>query len=147
MGRLGTISGAQPSLFGATTGVKLLAVQLHACEKELSQVDEIVGVDAPLSVTGAKIKNVKTGKIETVDAEGVFIAIGHAPAAELFKGQVTLKPSGYIAVDPGTTRTNIKGVFAAGDVADEIYRQAVTAAGLGCMAALEVEKYLLDADA
>ena len=112
-----------------------------------SVIDEIVGAEAPLSVTGAKIKNVKTGKVETVDADGVFIAIGHAPAAELFKGQVTLKGSGYIAVEPGTTRTNIKGVFAAGDVADEIYRQAVTAAGMGCMAALEVEKYLLDADA
>ena len=112
-----------------------------------SVVEEIVGNDAPLSVTGAKIKNVKTGKIDTLDVDGVFIAIGHAPAAELFKGQVTLKPSGYIAVEPGTTRTNIPGVFAAGDVADDIYRQAVTAAGLGCMAALEVEKYLLDADA
>jgi thioredoxin reductase (NADPH) len=112
-----------------------------------SVIDEIVGAEAPLSVTGAKIKNVKTGKVETVDADGVFIAIGHAPAAELFKGQVKLKGSGYIAVEPGTTRTNIKGVFAAGDVADEIYRQAVTAAGMGCMAALEVEKYLLDADA
>ena len=112
-----------------------------------SVIEEIVGSDAPLSVTGAKIKNVKTGKIDTLDVDGVFIAIGHAPAAELFKGQVTLKPSGYIAVEPGTTRTNIPGVFAAGDVADDIYRQAVTAAGLGCMAALEVEKYLLDADA
>ena len=111
-----------------------------------SVIEEIVGNDAPLSVTGAKIKNLKTGKIETHDVDGVFIAIGHAPAAELFRGQVTLKPSGYIAVAPGATRTNIDGVFAAGDVADEVYRQAVTAAGLGCMAALEVEKYLLDAD-
>jgi thioredoxin reductase (NADPH) len=110
-------------------------------------IDEIVGTEGPLSVTGARVKNVKTGATQTIDAEGVFIAIGHAPASELFKGQVTVKPSGYIAVEPGTTRTNIPGVYAAGDVADETYRQAVTAAGLGCMAALEVEKYLLDAPA
>jgi thioredoxin reductase (NADPH) len=112
-----------------------------------SVIEEIIGNDAPLTVTGAKIKNLKSGKIETHDVDGVFIAIGHAPAAELFKGQVRLKPSGYIAVEPGTTRTSVKGVFAAGDVADDVYRQAVTAAGLGCMAALEVEKYLLDAEA
>ncbi len=110
-------------------------------------VDEIVGTEGPLAVTGARVKNVKTGETQTLDAEGVFIAIGHAPASELFKGQLTVKPSGYIAVEPGTTRTNIPGVYAAGDVADEIYRQAVTAAGLGCMAALEVEKFLLDAPA
>jgi thioredoxin reductase (NADPH) len=110
-------------------------------------IDEIVGTEGPLSVTGARVKNAKTGATQTIDAEGVFIAIGHAPASELFRGQVTVKPSGYIAVEPGTTRTNIPGVYAAGDVADETYRQAVTAAGLGCMAALEVEKYLLDAPA
>ncbi|RTL90114.1 MAG: thioredoxin-disulfide reductase [Hyphomicrobiales bacterium] len=110
-------------------------------------IDEILGVEGPLSVTGARVKNVKTGEMQTLDAEGVFIAIGHAPASELFKGQLTVKPSGYIAVEAGTTRTNIPGVYAAGDVADEIYRQAVTAAGLGCMAALEVEKFLLDAPA
>ncbi len=110
-------------------------------------IDEILGVEGPVSVTGARAKNVNTGETQTLDAEGVFIAIGHAPASELFKGQLTVKPSGYIAVEAGTTRTNIPGVYAAGDVADEIYRQAVTAAGLGCMAALEVEKFLLDAPA
>ncbi|PPD45938.1 MAG: thioredoxin-disulfide reductase [Methylocystis sp.] len=110
-------------------------------------IDEIVGAEGPLSVTGARVKNVKTGATQVIDAEGVFIAIGHSPASELFKGQVTVKPNGYIAVAPGSTRTNIPGVYAAGDVADEIYRQAVTAAGLGCMAALEVEKFLLDAPA
>ncbi len=110
-----------------------------------SVIDEIIGEENPLSVTGARIKNVKTGATELLNAEGVFVAIGHAPASDLFKEQLTLKSSGYIAVTPGTTRTNIKGVFAAGDVADDIYRQAVTAAGLGCMAALEVEKFLLDA--
>ena len=110
-----------------------------------SVIDEIIGEENPLSVTGARIKNVKTGATELLNAEGVFVAIGHAPASDLSKEQLTLKSSGYIAVTPGTTRTNIKGVFAAGDVADDIYRQAVTAAGLGCMAALEVEKFLLDA--
>ncbi|WP_424362022.1 thioredoxin-disulfide reductase [Methylocystis parvus] len=110
-------------------------------------IDEIVGTEGPLSVTGARLKNVATGSTQLLDADGVFIAIGHAPASELFKGQVNVKPSGYIAVEPGSTRTNIPGVYAAGDVADEVYRQAVTAAGLGCMAALEVEKFLLDAPA
>jgi thioredoxin reductase (NADPH) len=109
-----------------------------------SEIDEILGQEDPLSVIGARIRNVKTDARTTIDAEGVFIAIGHAPASELFRNQLTLKPSGYIAVEPGSTRTNIAGVFAAGDVADDIYRQAVTAAGLGCMAALEVEKFLLD---
>lgn len=108
-------------------------------------IDEIVGTEGPLSVTGAHVKNVTTGAIHLLHADGVFIAIGHAPASELFSEQLTLKSLGYIAVEPGTTRTNIPGVFAAGDVADDVYRQAVTAAGLGCMAALEVEKFLMDA--
>ncbi|MGJ0510293.1 MAG: thioredoxin-disulfide reductase [Methylocystis sp.] len=110
-------------------------------------IDEVLGTEGPLAVTGARVKNVNTGETRIIDAEGVFIAIGHAPASELFRGQITVKPSGYIAVEAGTTRTNLPGVFAAGDVADEVYRQAVTAAGLGCMAALEVEKFLLDAPA
>ncbi len=105
-------------------------------------IDEIVGEEGPLSVTGARLKNVATGATHLLETDGVFIAIGHAPASGLFDGQVTLKPSGYIAVEAGATRTNIPGVFAAGDVADDVYRQAVTAAGLGCMAALEVEKFL-----
>jgi len=107
-------------------------------------VDEIFGDENPLSVTHVHAKNVKTGETQRVEADGVFIAIGHSPASELFKDQLKLKPSGYIDVEPCTTRTNIPGVYAAGDVADEIYRQAVTAAGLGCMAALDVERYLMD---
>jgi thioredoxin reductase (NADPH) len=110
-------------------------------------IDEILGGTEPLSVTHARVKNVQTGATQTLEADGVFVAIGHQPASELFVGQLELKPSGYILVQPGTTRTNIPGVFAAGDVADEIYRQAVTAAGLGCMAALDVERYLLDTPA
>ncbi len=108
-------------------------------------IDEILGDFNPRGVTHVRARNTRTGAFSRIPADGVFVAIGHSPASELFRGQLTLKPSGYIAVEPGTTRTNIPGVFAAGDVADEIYRQAVTAAGLGCMAALEVEKYLMDA--
>ncbi|MFO1115710.1 MAG: thioredoxin-disulfide reductase [Beijerinckiaceae bacterium] len=107
-----------------------------------SVVDEILGQEGPLSVTGVRLKNVKTGATEERRVDGVFVAIGHAPASELFAGQVETKPNGYIKTVPGTTQTNIPGVFAAGDVADDIYRQAVTAAGLGCMAALEAEKFL-----
>jgi thioredoxin reductase (NADPH) len=108
-------------------------------------IDEILGEANPRTVTHVRAKNTRTGAFSRIPADGVFVAIGHSPASELFKDQLKLKASGYIVVEPGTTRTNIPGVFAAGDVADEIYRQAVTAAGLGCMAALEVEKYLLDA--
>jgi len=108
-------------------------------------IDEILGDVDPRGVTHVRARNTRTGAFSRIPADGVFVAIGHSPASELFRDQLTLKPSGYIAVEPGTTRTNIPGVFAAGDVADEIYRQAVTAAGLGCMAALEVEKYLMDA--
>jgi thioredoxin reductase (NADPH) len=103
-------------------------------------VDEILGDER--GVTGLRIKNTKTGAAQERKLDGVFVAIGHAPATELFKGQVAMKDNGYIVVKPGTTETNIAGVYAAGDVADDTYRQAVTAAGMGCMAALEAEKYL-----
>lgn len=105
-------------------------------------VDEILGHDDPKTVTGVRLKNVHTGATETRETDGVFVAIGHAPASDLFAGQIDMKGHGYIKVQPGTTQTNIPGVFAAGDVADDVYRQAVTAAGLGCMAALEAERYL-----
>ena len=107
-----------------------------------SAIDEICGTDGPTKVTHVRLKNVKTGATTDVPADGVFIAIGHAPATELVKDQIKLRPSGYIEVAPNSTATSVPGVFAAGDVADETWRQAVTAAGMGCMAALEAERYL-----
>jgi len=107
-----------------------------------SAIEEICGSEEPRSVTHVRVKNVKTGAISEVKTDGVFVAIGHAPASGLFAGQLDMKENGYLKVVPGTPRTNIPGVFAAGDVADETYRQAVTAAGMGCMAALEAERFL-----
>ena len=107
-----------------------------------SAVDEICGTENPNKVTHVRLKNVKTGALTDVKTDGVFIAIGHAPATELVKDQIKLKPSGYVEVAPNSTATSVPGLFAAGDVADETYRQAVTAAGLGCMAALEAERFL-----
>jgi thioredoxin reductase (NADPH) len=106
------------------------------------ELDEVLGHDKPHSVTGARLKSTLTGETVQLDVDGIFVAIGHEPQSELFKGQIDMKPSGYILTAPHSTATNIPGVFAAGDVADDVYRQAVTAAGLGCMAALEAEKYL-----
>lgn len=105
-------------------------------------VEEVVGSENPKGVTGARLKNKETGEITTESTDGVFIAIGHKPATELFVGQLPLTPGGYIETHGKSTATAIPGVFAAGDVTDEIYRQAVTAAGLGCMAALEAERWL-----
>ncbi|MAP95328.1 MAG: thioredoxin-disulfide reductase [Ponticaulis sp.] len=109
-----------------------------------SVLDEVVGTDTPLGVTGAKLKNIETGEVTSLDTHGVFIAIGHAPSTELFTGQIEMKDSGYIKTKAGTPQTNIPGVFAAGDVTDETYRQAVTAAGMGCQAALDAERYLAE---
>jgi thioredoxin reductase (NADPH) len=111
-----------------------------------SAVEEIAGSEAPPKVTHVRIRNTKTGVITELAADGVFIAIGHSPATELVVGQIEMKPSGYVKTAPHSTATSVPGVFAAGDVADEIYRQAVTAAGMGCMAALEAERFLAAAE-
>lgn len=111
-------------------------------------IDEITGESPkpplPPSVTGLRVQNVKSGETRDLPIDGVFVAIGHAPAVELFEGKLKQKPNGYLWTEPNSTRTDVPGVFAAGDVTDDIYRQAVTAAGLGCMAALEAEKYLAE---
>ncbi len=109
-----------------------------------SEIDEVLGDDAPLSVTGARIKNTKSGKTQELATDGVFIAIGHTPATDLFTEQLKTRSGGYLITAPDSTATSVAGVFAAGDVSDDIYRQAVTAAGMGCMAALEAEKFLTE---
>ena len=107
-----------------------------------SELADVLGTEGPKSVTAARLRNVKTGAITDLSVDGIFIAIGHKPSTELFVGQLPFKNGGYLVTESWSTRTNISGVFAAGDVTDDIYRQAVTAAGMGCMAALEAEKYL-----
>ena len=125
---------------------KLLQEKLKANKKiEIiwdSAVEEILGTSDPKEVKGIKIKNLKTNNITELKIDGLFIAIGHDPATMLFKNQVDMDKEGYLVTKPDSTVTNIPGVFAAGDVKDKIFRQAVTAAGMGCMAALEAEKYL-----
>jgi thioredoxin reductase (NADPH) len=107
-----------------------------------SAIEEILGGGSPPAVTGVRIRDVLTGALDDLPADGVFVAIGHAPATELVRGQVALKANGYVQTAPNSTATSVDGVFAAGDVADDVFRQAVTAAGLGCMAALEAERWL-----
>ncbi len=107
-----------------------------------SVVEEVIGNKDPKNVTGLKIKNVKTNNTKELKIDGLFIAIGHDPATELFKNQIDMDNEGYLITKPDSTETNVPGVFAAGDVKDKVFRQAVTAAGMGCMAALEAEKHL-----
>ncbi|MFG1359621.1 thioredoxin-disulfide reductase [Xanthobacter pseudotagetidis] len=107
-----------------------------------AEVAEIVGAEEPTRVTGVMLRDTRTGELTRLAADGVFIAIGHAPSTDLVKDQLKLKPNGYVWTAPDSTATSVAGVFAAGDVADDVYRQAVTAAGRGCMAALETERYL-----
>ena len=125
---------------------KMLQAKLKANKKiEIiwdSVVEDVVGEKNPKSVKAIKIKNVKTNKVTELKVDGLFIAIGHDPATSLFKGQLNMDKEGYIVTKPDSTVTNVPGVFAAGDVKDKVFRQAVTAAGMGCMAALEVEKFL-----
>ncbi|WP_262694642.1 thioredoxin-disulfide reductase [Kordiimonas aquimaris] len=125
---------------------KILQDRLFAAEnveiKWNSTLDEVLGTEDPLGVTGVNLKSTLTGEIETLDVHGVFIAIGHTPSTQIFKGQLPMDDEGYITKKADSTETDIPGVYAAGDVTDKVYRQAVTAAGMGCMAALEAEKFL-----
>ncbi|MCF1710471.1 thioredoxin-disulfide reductase [Tabrizicola sp. J26] len=107
-------------------------------------VDEVLGTDTPLGVTAVRALDVNTGAVTDVPCDGFFVAIGHAPASELVKDQLELHNGGYVKVEPGSTRTSIPGVFAAGDLTDHVYRQAVTSAGMGCMAALDAERFLAE---
>ena len=111
-----------------------------------SAIDEVLGATDPMGVSGVRLKDVGDGATREVACDGVFIAIGHAPASELFKGQLEMDAAGYLRVKAGTASTEIEGVYAAGDVTDDIYRQAVTAAGMGCMAALEAVRFLAEED-
>ncbi|WP_170357142.1 thioredoxin-disulfide reductase [Ruegeria arenilitoris] len=108
------------------------------------QLAEVIGTDNPLGVEGVRVKNVKTGEITEIPCKGVFVAIGHAPANELVKDVLETHMGGYVKTKPGTTQTSIPGVFAAGDLTDHVYRQAVTSAGMGCMAALDAERFLAE---
>lgn len=110
------------------------------------QLDEVIGTDSPLGVEGVRVKNVKTGEITEIACKGVFVAIGHSPATELVKNVLETHSGGYVVVEPGSTRTSIPGVYAAGDLTDDTYRQAITSAGMGCMAALDAEKFLAEND-
>jgi thioredoxin reductase (NADPH) len=107
-------------------------------------LEDVVGEENPPKVKGVILRNLKTGELMEKAADGVFIAIGHSPATELVVGQIDLKPSGYVWTKPYSTATSVAGVFAAGDVTDDVYRQAVTAAGMGCMAALEAERFIAE---
>lgn len=109
-----------------------------------STLDEVLGTEDPLGVTGVRLKNTQTGATEDLDVHGVFIAIGHTPSTKIFEGQLPMDSEGYIEKKPDSTQTDIPGVYAAGDVTDKVYRQAVTAAGMGCMAALEAEKFIAE---
>jgi thioredoxin reductase (NADPH) len=112
-----------------------------------SVVDEVLGDPGQKGVTGVRVKNVATGETREIPCAGYFVAIGHQPNTDLFAGQLEMDETGYLKVSPGSTRTNVAGVFAAGDVADKVYRQAISAAGTGCMAAIEVERYLGELEA
>jgi len=124
-----------------TNQTRLLANKKIDCLFD-TEVVEVLGADEPRGVTGIRLRNTVTGTERTLDVDGLFIAIGHSPATGLFKGQLEMDETGYIKTAPDSTHTSVAGVFAAGDVKDKIFRQAVTAAGMGCMAALEAERFL-----
>ena len=115
---------------------------LQNLHRKLNWSTDVIGDKEPKNVKGIKVKNVKTNKIEEIKVDGLFVAIGHDPATSLFKDQIKLDNEWYLITKPDSTETNVPGVYAAGDVKDKTFRQAVTAAGMGCMAALEAEKHL-----
>ena len=127
---------------GFTLDIVTAAMGLQAAIACTIAVEEVIGDDNPKNVKGIKIKNVKTNEVIEMNLDGVFIAIGHDPATQLFKDQLEMDNEGYLVTKSDSTETNVPGVFAAGDVKDKVFRQAVTAAGMGCMAALEAEKHL-----
>ncbi|RBP17752.1 thioredoxin reductase (NADPH) [Roseiarcus fermentans] len=122
--------------------IERLLARPNVTVRWMSVVDDVLGQEEPRGVTHVRLRNVATGAVEDLATDGVFVAIGHAPATELVRGQVELKPNGYVKTTPGSTATSVAGLFAAGDVADDVFRQAVTAAGMGCMAALEADRWL-----
>jgi len=124
-----------------TNQTRLLANKKIDCLFD-TEVVEVLGAEEPRGVTGVRLRNTVTGTERTLDVDGLFIAIGHSPATDLFKGQLEMDETGYIKTAPDSTHTSVAGVFAAGDVKDKVFRQAVTAAGMGCMAALEAERFL-----
>ena len=109
-----------------------------------SVIEEVLGEQNPPRVTGVRLTDTRTGEMSRLDCDGVFVAIGHTPNTGVFRGQIAMDSEGYVIMAPGSTRTSVEGVYAAGDVQDKIYRQAVTAAGTGCMAALDAEKWLAE---
>lgn len=129
---------------------KILQERLHANERITTlwnkQVERFIDGGGTAGLVGIELKDTVTGELSTIDVDGGFVAIGHHPATELFRGHIALDSDGYIAVETGSTRTSVPGVFACGDVMDKVYRQAVTAAGTGCMAALDAERFLAEAD-
>ncbi|MVO16816.1 thioredoxin-disulfide reductase [Parasedimentitalea huanghaiensis] len=129
---------------------KILIDRLEKNEKIVplwfNTLKEVVGTENPLGVEGIVTENVKTGELTEIPCKGVFVAIGHAPASELVKDTLETHSGGYVVTEPGTTKTSVPGVFAAGDLTDHVYRQAVTSAGMGCMAALDAEKFLAEAE-
>ena len=134
-------NGIQPPVVQIQVDYKSAAASI--VDQEVTQVvEDVIGEKEPKNVKGIKIKNVKTNKIDELKLDGLFIAIGHDPATQLFKNQLDMDNEGYLITKPDSTETNIPGVYAAGDVKDKTFRQAVTAAGMGCMAALEAEKFL-----
>jgi len=134
-------NGIQPPVVQVQVDYKSAAASV--VDQEVTQVvEDVIGDQEPKNVKGIKIKNLKTNKIDEIKLDGLFIAIGHDPATQLFKDQLKMDQEGYLITKPDSTETNVPGVYAAGDVKDKTFRQAVTAAGMGCMAALEAEKFL-----